>query len=111
MRVKKSGGKIFGADLTVAERKALNMEIKRQMAEYDRKHKNELEAMVLWQLHEQLGFGVQRLKKFYYNFNPIVDELIERYQLEEDDGIWICTLKLKDLGIDIEEMSADGRED
>ena len=50
------------------------------------------------------------MKKFYYNFNPVVDELIERYQLDEDDGIWICTLKLKDLGIDIEEMSADGRE-
>ena len=41
MKVKKSGGKIFGADLTVAERKALNMEIKRQIAEYDRKNKKE----------------------------------------------------------------------
>ncbi len=108
MRVKKSGGKIFGAQLTVAERKALGIEIKKQMAEYDRKHRNELEAMVLWQLHAQLGFGVKRLKKFYDNFNPIVEELIERYQLEEDDGIWICTLKLKELGIDIEEMSAKG---
>lgn len=108
MRVKKSGGKIFGAQLTVAERKALDIEIKKQMAEYDRKHRNELEAMVLWQLHAQLGFGVKRLKKFYDNFNPIVEELIERYQLEEDDSIWICTLKLKELGIDIEEMSAKG---
>lgn len=109
MIVKKSGGKIFGAYLTVAERKAMEIELKKQMAEYDRKHRNELEAMVLWQLHAQLGFGEKRLKKFYYNFNPVVEELIKRYQLDEDDGIWICTLRLKEeLGIDIEEMSAKG---
>ena len=108
MRVKKSCGKIFGADLTVAEKKALDMEIKRQIAEYERKHSNELQALVLWQLHEQLGFGVKRLKKFYDNFNPAIDELLERYQLEDDDCSFICTLKLKELGLDIEELSAKG---
>ena len=108
MRVKKSGGKIFGADLTAAEKKALDMEIKRQIVEYERKHSNELQALVLWQLHEQLGFGVKRLKKFYENFNPAIDELLERYQLEDDDSVFICTLKLQDLGLDIEELSAKG---
>ena len=31
MRIKKSGGKIFGADLTAAERKAMDKEIQRQL--------------------------------------------------------------------------------
>ena len=38
MQVKKSNGKIFGANLSAAERKALNMEISRQLAEYSQKY-------------------------------------------------------------------------
>ena len=57
MHIKKSGGKIFGADLTAAERKAMNMEIQRQLAEYTRKHRLELDAMILWVLHAQYGWG------------------------------------------------------
>lgn len=37
MQIKKAGGKIFGASLTAAEQKAMNMEIQRQLVEYDRK--------------------------------------------------------------------------
>lgn len=65
MRVKKAGGKVFGADLTAAERKAMNLEIQRQLAEYDRKHANELD-------------------------------------------IWLCTYKLKEIGVDIESWNKDG---
>lgn len=60
MVVKKAGGKIYGAVLTSAEKKAMNMEIERQLAEYTRKHEVELNAMILYVLHEQLGFGEQR---------------------------------------------------
>ena len=58
MVVKKAGGKIYGAVLTSAEKKAMNMEIERQLAEYTRKHEVELNAMILYVLHEQLGFLV-----------------------------------------------------
>lgn len=37
MRVKKAGGKVYGAVLTNAEKKAMDMEIKRQLAEMDKK--------------------------------------------------------------------------
>lgn len=40
MVVKKAGGKIYGAVLTAAEKKAMNMEIERQLAEYTRKHRD-----------------------------------------------------------------------
>ncbi len=45
MFVKKSGGKIFGAEFTAAEKKALDIEVKRQLAEYDKKHVMELDAI------------------------------------------------------------------
>ena len=69
MVVKKAGGKIYGAVLTSAEKKAMNMEIERQLAEYTRKHEVELNAMILYVLHEQLGFGEQRLRKFFDRFS------------------------------------------
>ena len=47
MQVKKSNGTIFGATLTTAERKALDMEIRRQFTEYTRKYELEIESMFL----------------------------------------------------------------
>lgn len=109
MKIKKSGTKIYGANFTAAERKAMDMEIKRQLAEYDAKHKLELQALILWQLHEQLGFGTKRLKRFYDGFDVAIDALISRYELEGSDSVWLCTLKLKDIGADIEKWNKDRR--
>lgn len=109
MRIKKASGMIYGADLTSAERKAMNMEIQRQLAEYVRKTQMEVDAIMLWQLHEQLGFGPKRLRQFYDNFAPAIDELLKRYELEDSDRIWLCTYKLKDeCGIDIEKWYREG---
>lgn len=107
MMIKKYGGKIYGADLTQAEKKAMNMEIQRQLAEYDRKHMLEIDALVLWQLHEQLGLGPKRLKQFHDNFVPAMDALIARYKLDDVDQIWICTHLLKEYGVDIEKWNRE----
>lgn len=50
MQIKKSRGKVFGASLTSAEKKAMDMEIQRQLIEYDRKNAREIDAIVLWEL-------------------------------------------------------------
>lgn len=102
MRIKKSGGKIFGADFTAAERKAMDKEIQRQLADYTEKHRLELDAMILWGLHAQLGWGPKRLRRFYDQFEKELDALLERYEMGEDDGAWLCTYLLKKYGIDIE---------
>lgn len=108
MIVKKSGGQIFGAHLTAAERKAMNLEIQRQLAEYDLKHELEIEALILWTLHDQFGFGPTRLKRFYDRFNSAVKALVSRYELEDTDDIWLCTHKLKEIGVDLENWSKKG---
>lgn len=51
MRIKKAAGKVYGAAMTVAEKKAMNLEIQRQLAEYDKKHATEIDALILWVLH------------------------------------------------------------
>lgn len=41
MRIKKAGGKVFGAVLTAAEKKAMTMEINRQIVEAWNKERKE----------------------------------------------------------------------
>lgn len=103
MHVKKNRGKVYGASFSHDERKAIEMGIKNQLADYDKKHAKELSAMVLWVLHTEFGFGEKRLKKFYDIYAESIGALINRYDLEESDDIWLCTKKLKDAGIDLED--------
>ena len=106
----KAGGKVYGAHLTAAEKKAMDIEIRRQLAEYDLKHANELDAMILWHLHEEFGFGPKRLKQFYDTFAVRLDELIKHYEMIDSDMVWLCTYKLKQYGIDIEEWNKQRRD-
>lgn len=105
MLVKKLNGKIYGAHLSATEKKAMKMEIQRQLAEYEQKHAVEMDALILWILHENYGFGEKRLRMFHDNFMQSIKELTERYELDDSDNIWLCTKKLKDYGIDIYEWS------
>ena len=102
MRLRKSGKRPYGMDLTANERKAMDAEIKRQLAEYDKKHGLEIDALILWVLNDEFGFGPKRLRRFYDCFADSIKALIDRYELDDADGIWLCTRKLKDKGIDIE---------
>lgn len=107
MIIKKSGKLIFGAEFTAAEKRALNMEIHRQLAEYDKKHTREIDAIILWTLHEKFGWGEVRLKRFYDEFSKEFENLLGRYEVDVSDGVWLCTKRLKELGIDLEEWEKD----
>lgn len=65
--------------LSLGKRQAMDMEIKRQCAEYDKRNATEIDAMVLWILHEEFGFGP------------------ERYEINNE--AWLCTRKLKGYGV------------
>jgi len=102
MRIKKAGGKIYGMDLTSSERKAMDIEIHKELVDYSRHHEVEVNAVILWQLHEQLGFGPERLKKFYDGCSPAIKALTKRYEMDDKDQVWLCTHKLKEYGVNIE---------
>ena len=48
MIVKKAGGKVYGATFTAAERKAMDMEINRQIIEADKRYTDDIDAMILY---------------------------------------------------------------
>lgn len=102
MLVLKSGKTVFGAKLTAAEQKALDMEARRSLAEYTRKHELEIEATVLWQIKHITDWDEGQLKAFYQDFDVTLSKLIQHYEMGSEDAQWLCTKKLKDEGIDIE---------
>lgn len=107
MFVKKTKGRVFGAEFTAAERKAMEMEIRRSCAEYLDQNAWEVASMVLWVLHEEFGFGEKRLRRFHDQFYFQIKELIDRYLAEDKEEIWICRKKLKESGFDIEQWERE----
>jgi hypothetical protein len=92
--------------LTNRERKALEAEINRQTAKNVKDLSLNLQALVLWQLHEQLGFGKKRLLRFQKAFLPMIKELQRFYELENaSETDFVCKYKLKnEVGIDVENL-------
>jgi len=110
MKIKKSGGRVYGAELSAAEKSAMQLEIQRQLAEYDRKHVMEIDSLILWVLHARFGWGKKRLKQFYDSFSDEIDALIAHYQMDKEDGVWLCTYKLKECGVDLEQWEREKNE-
>lgn len=94
-------------NFNVSEKKVMDAEIKRQLAEYDRKNTLELEAIILWALYEQFGFGKKRLKRFYDSVDKSIADLIKRYEMNDSDDAWLCTEMLRRIGIDVEAWSKE----
>lgn len=112
MLVLKHRGNVYGAKLNSAEKKAMDIEINKAWAEKLKRNQAEINAIVLWVLHDLLGFGPKRLRRFFDQFNPSVAGLISRYELDEGNGddIWLCEKQLKDYGIDIEQWLKEAEE-
>lgn len=92
--------------LTNRERKALEVEINRQTAKNVKDLSLNLQALVLWQLHEQLGLGKKKLLEFQKDFLPAIKELQRFYELENaSETDFVCRYKLKnEVGIDVENL-------
>jgi hypothetical protein len=93
-------------NLTNREMRALRDEIDRQTAENVEKLSQNLQALILWQLREQLGWGKKRLLRFQKRFIPAIRELQDYYMTSSaDETDYICNYKLKhELGIDVAEL-------
>ena len=105
MLIKKHKEKIYGAEFTLAEKKAMEIEIKQQLGKYLKECNAEVISIVLWSLHEEFGFGKKRLKRFYENFSPALRKLVQSYEMGESDQSWLCAYKLRESGLNIDEWN------
>lgn len=88
------------------QRRALYDEVNRQTAKNVANLSQNLQAMVLWSLHDQLGFGKKRLLRFQKAFLPMIKELQEYYLAENaEETAFALKYRLKhECDIDVEEL-------
>lgn len=85
-------------------KRAINEELNRQLAENVKGLSGNLTAMVLWQLHEQEGWGKKRLMRFAKKLAPALRELEEYYEMP-GDAAFICSYRLREeVGINPAEL-------
>ena len=71
-----------------------------------------VEAIILWQLHVECGWGKKRLMRFLEKTTPLITGILKEYNWNTDsDAIWYCTYKLKsELGIDLDKICSPFRD-
>lgn len=106
MKIKRMGNIIYGAELTAKERKAMNLEISKQIAIMERDHVNEIDALVLYVLYKRYGWGKKRLRDFYEAFTAEHNRLIEHYEMPNDNA-WLALKELKEIGVDVEAWNSE----
>lgn len=109
MTFKKFQGQIFDVELNKKEQKALDAEIKRQMLEYYRQFIDDFDYMVMDLLHDHLGLGYIRLRRYYDAFCKAYDALEKHYEMA-DAGVYIARKKMNDIGVDIEKWNRERSE-
>ena len=102
MIVKKHNGKVYGAEFSNAERKAMELEVGRMIAEANEKNAANFDALVLYVLMANYGWKKDRLKKFWLAFCKEHKALCDRYMMYGvGDNAWLAKQKLAEIGVDV----------
>lgn len=108
---KKHGKTIFGVEFTKAESEAIEQAIletqRETMADYIKEAEDRIDAQVLWYLYEKYELTPEELRQAYFDFAKSIWQLINYYEMPEEDGAWTCYQKLKDMGVDILELKKE----
>ena len=93
--------------LSNKERKEIRKEIRYQTAENVKNLSLNIQAIVLWNVHVQLGYGRKRLIEFQKSFLPLIQELQKFYMVEDSEETEFVLLhKLKnEVGLDVRELN------
>ena len=88
--------------LSKSQEKAMRKEINAQILESDKQYWLDMDAAVMWALHEAFGFGRKRLRRFFDAFSTVHADLRKTYQI--DGSItWKCRELLKSkVKVDVE---------
>lgn len=109
MHIKMHNGKAYGVQFTAREREAMHKEVNRQLVEQMGELGTDVDALILWVLHVEFGFGKQRLKRFFDVFTKEYEYMGEYYDMPKDVP-WICRTKLKEIGVDIEQWNKEAKQ-
>ena len=91
------------------EKRALQAEVSRQARQISDRFAIEIDATILWALHEKFGFGPERLRRFYDCVYENRETLLQRYDMH-DDTEFILLHKLLEIGVDVQKWSAEQKQ-
>ena len=84
-----------------AQKKALDAEINRQLAEHMREHEADYLACMLWSMRAD-GWGKKRMERKRKQLIEMLRELEQHYEMP-DGGMYISRAKLKEFGVNLDE--------
>ena len=96
------------ASLNEFAQTAFDDEVNRQLEERSKEWYADLDALILYVLHEEFGFGRDRLMRFFYSLIDTNEALIDHYRLKDTE--FVCKTKLREIGVDIDRWNADIRQ-
>lgn len=73
-------------------------------AQAEREHARDVDEMILWELHNTFGFGINRLKRFYKNVVQDHRGLVKTYEVGVAPIIHDDLIK---MGVDIEKWEKE----
>jgi hypothetical protein len=109
MNFKKFRGQIFGVEFHPKEQQAIDAEINRQMLERHKEFSDDVDYVIMKILHDQFGFGLTRLIRFYELFTEENAELVEHYEMP-DAGTYIARKEMNAIGCNIEKWNQERSE-
>lgn len=94
-------------------RAIIQREVERRVKEETKKQTKDIaerlctaiDAASMWVLHQEFGFGKERLERYFHAFNRLYQELVDFYELGEDTP-WVCIQRLKEIGVDVEALES-----
>ena len=109
MKFHKCNGQIFKVELTAKEQKALDAEVSRTLLERHAEFTDDVDYMIMRILHNEFGFGLTRLKRFYDAFVADNAALVKHYEMA-DAGQYIARKEMYAIGCNIEEWNRERSE-
>ena len=90
--------------LTPAQRKIIREECTKEFETLHQNFEHDVNVKLFYLFHFKYGFGFKRLLQLSKDMKELLDGLHARYELSEAEDIWLCKKKLKDDGIDVDEL-------
>lgn len=104
MFVKQANGKVFGAQFTKKEQQAIDIEVRKLVAEQNDVYNKDLDAVLLFALRQEFGFGKKRLEQFFNAAKQIAKTYHEQYQSKDTSLPEHCKSELLKIGVDLDRL-------
>ena len=90
------------------QRKALEKECERIFLQNLETYNKKICLQIAYILHFNHKFGIKRLREFFSLLFKMQEKQVERYEILRDDVPDICEIKLREVGITLDDILSDG---